>query len=655
MTVEEEPPDSKKLSSRTERRKEAVKFNTYIIKCGFDKSLNVDVIYKDIIVKNINQRVQQISKGIHKLSILMNIFIRECLEKTTNPLNVNIPSFLTDKDTTFARQMMIGSDDFEKNRKPNPVLLDFLTRNEHLIKSHPFKRFQGDSNSITRACETYLTNYRTYITEVFENKQKAYLYLWCNTNDIEPRFVRVLRYLINGWEIDDKEKEMLLVHVKYHKISRLIDFQRKLLKLESKHDKVEKSWIKKNYETVIVYYSVLSRYFKKHDKKQILLTPICKIKAMFIHIDTDVLNGILNETNIGKFKVADIRTAKNEHFNRLFKIDKLINTSQIAKGFHFTGTVMTDGTALNVIFNRPKLKPSKETELNRNDPNIRIIANDPGRTTLFCGIEYLEDETVKQYSLTRKHFYTVSGAKKATQNVNRWHDENLRHVINQMSQTNSRSTKLDEFLQYVKTIKDNYNALWNEGLKKRYSRQRLNLYSGKKKVYDEFFSNLKSPSDTRTVVVAYGDAGFASASKYELSAPTKTLEKQCARWFKIVKVDEFRTTQLHHQTNEILSKVTEIKQNENQKQIRTVRGLLWYRKTNNVSKFIDRDLNAAKNILRCYRMFPERPHGMNRNDPKQEIPKAHYIYSKQKLLSVVLVNYTSIEHEDLARFSNFFK
>ena len=620
-------------------------------------SLWTSVIYRDIIVNNINQRVHQISKGIHKLSILMNIFIRECIEKTKNPLNVNIPSFLTDKDTTFARQMMIGLDDFERNHKPNPVLRDFLTRNEHLIKMTPFKRFLGDSNSITRACETYLTNYRTYITEVFEDKQKAYLYLWCSMNDIEPKFVRVLRYLINGWEIEDKEKAMLLAHVidkdKYHKISRLIDFQRKLLKLENEHDKVDKTWIKKNYETVVVYYSVLSRYFKKHDKKQILLAPISKIKAMFIHIDTDVLNGILNETEIGKFKVNDIRTSKNEYFNRLFKIDKLINANQTAKNFHFTGTVMTDGTALNVIFNRPKLKSSKQNELNRNDPNIRVIANDPGRTTLFCGVEYLKDGTVKEYSLTRKHFYTVSGSKKATQNVNRWHNENLQDAINQMSQTNSRSTKLNEFLKYVKTVKDNYNSLWNEGLKKRYSRQRLNLYSGKKKIYNRFFGSLICKTDTRTVVIAYGDAGFASTSKYELSAPTKTLEKQCAKWCKIVKVDEFRTTQLHHETNEILSKVIEIKQS---KQIRTVRGLLWYRKTNDVSKFIDRDLNAAKNILRCYRMFPERPHGMNRNDPKQEIPKAHYIYSKQKLLSVVLVNCcTSIEHEDLARFSSFFK
>jgi hypothetical protein len=94
------------------------------------------------------------------------------------------------------------------------------------------------------------------------------------------------------------------------------------------------------------------------------------------------------------------------------------------------------------------------------------------------------------------------------------------------------------------------------------------------------------------------------------------LEKQCKKWYKIVKVDEFRTTKLHYGTGILLGKVYE-KQDES---IKMVRGLLWYtNKTTKESKFINRDTNASKNILKCYRMYPERPSGMSRKDIIQEI------------------------------------
>jgi hypothetical protein len=542
---------------------------------------------------------------------------------------------------------MIGSDEFERNNKPNPIILDFLQKNEHLIKIEKFKRFQGDRNSITRACEAYLTNYRTYLKEIFKNKQIAFIYLWTEKHNIEKTFINDLRYLINGWGIkkrNDKRKFELT-----NELKKFIIFQRKLLKLTNEKDKVSDNWIKKNYETVIVYYSVLSKYFTKNGKKPILIAPLNKIKTMFLHIDTDVFYGILKDTGIPTQHKETMRNDKSQFFNEIFKIDKFLTENQKENGFYFSGTVMTDGTALNIIFKRPKLNVTEENELDRNDPNIRIIANDPGRSTLFCGIEKLQDNTFKTYSFTRNHFHTVSGAKKAVKNSNRWNNIHLKEIIDQLSQTNSRSIRLHEFLKYVKIVKNNYTTLWNDALKKRHARQRFNLYSGKKKAYDKFFQSLNNPLDHRSIIIAYGDAGFASTSKYELSAPTTTLEKQCRKWFKIVKVDEFRTTQLDYETNTKLCKVIEVNK---EKQQRSVRGLLWYRKTNEVCKFINRDINAAKNILKCYRLYPKRPKGMSTKDEKQEIPKAHYILNKKQLLSVIP---KSIEgYEDLARFKNFF-
>lgn len=649
----EELPAPKKLGARTKRKIEDKNLDTYTIKCGLDKALCIDSNFKISFVEDIKKRVTSVSKATHKLSILMNVFIRECLEKSRNPFNIVIPTFLSDKDTTFARQMMLGQ---EKTRKSYKVLTAFLHKYQHLTEQYPVKRYQGDANSFVRAAETYLTNYKTYLSTNFEKKQIAFISLWLEKHDIDIKFTRHIRYLVNGWDFSRLKNRLNLLQMT-EKMTNFISFQKKLLHIQS-DEKLDDSWLKTNYETIIVYYSVMSKYFKKRGKRQVMLAPLCKIRSKFLHIDTDVFHGILKGLNITQENKFFVRENKDLYYNQVFKINKLLTSQQLDKGFKFTGTVMTDGCALNILFKRPKLiANTTPQQLDRNDPNIRVIANDPGRSTLFCGIEKLEDGTYKNYSLTRNHFHTVSGAKKATKNANRWNNECLKKTIEEMSQTNSRSVHLVDFLKYVKSVNDNYIKLWDEYLKKRYSRQRFSLYSGKKKAYDTFFKSLGlsvNENDTRQTIIAYGDAGFASNSKYEIAAPTTALETQCKKWFKVVKVDEFRTTQVHNETKQRLCHVNMITQNETEKQVRKVRGLLWYRKTSQSSKFINRDINAAKNILECYRMHPERPTEMKRETEAQEIPKAHYIMSKTKLVSIVQDCSLSLEHQDLARF-NFYK
>lgn len=267
-----------------------------------------------------------------------------------------------------------------------------------------------------------------------------------------------------------------------------------------------------------------------------------------------------------------------------------------------------------------KIRKAQE-EIQEQDRRIssenRVIGNDPGRSTLFCGVEKLSNGKFRKYSLSRKQFYTESGITDATKKSNKWNVDYLGEELNELSTTNSRSNKLEDFKEYVEVVNKHYIKLWDEASKKKHSRQRFSLYSAKKSVYDKFFGSFTVQGDLRQITIAYGDAGFASTSKYELSAPTSALEKQCSKWYTIVKVDEFRTTKMHYLSGTILTKVQEqttiIENGKVSK--KTIRGLLWYNSTK-ASKFIDRDLNAAKNILHCYYLFPERPPGLSRSETK---------------------------------------
>jgi transposase len=63
-------------------------------------------------------------------------------------------------------------------------------------------------------------------------------------------------------------------------------------------------------------------------------------------------------------------------------------------------------------------------------------------------------------------------------------------------------------------------------------------------------------------------------------------------------VDEFRTSKLYHKDHSLLNLVSKRSSLDiNEAKSQSLRGLLWYCSTNKSSNFVNRDLNAAINIL----------------------------------------------------------
>ena len=246
-----EPPD--KRSTRTKRREENQNTSEYVIKSSFVNSLkNKNSLHIQLVKDNINKRVIETSKGTLRLSLSLNLMLRDLMNKT-NPLEITLPPFLSSNDITFANHLMLG---IENARTVDPFVVKFLEKRGHLLPEVPI-RLKGDTNTMTRAAEQYLTNYRTYIETVFESKQKSFLFLWCQKHGIVED-TNLIRNLINGWPTRK-------MYVQSHSVTKLINYQRQLLKLSDKIS-VNSIWIKKNYETVIVYYKVLSDYLIKNGK-----------------------------------------------------------------------------------------------------------------------------------------------------------------------------------------------------------------------------------------------------------------------------------------------------------------------------------------------------------------------------------------------------
>ena len=603
----EEP---KVLGVRSKRRLGNKDFNEFVIKQSLANSLVGSGQDKNLLLHQLNLRVLEVSRASHKLGILVNLYLLDKLNEVNDLTQVNICKELFTKNS-FMSQMITSS-----AKKPHAEIEAFKTKYSEIVNRYPIQRYEDDTNCIISLCSKYLTNFKTYLQVNFVPNQEKYLKEWCKENNVDSSLAWKIRNEINGW--NHKEFEITPV------IQAMINEHKAILGLNEEKF-ISKNWIQNNYAKAVIYFHYLSKYLGSREKKNITLAPLPSIKSCFMYIDRSVLFGIAKPFYQEKLNRKEFYANPNIFFKEFFDFDKLLTRKQKEKNFHFTGTIEIDGVAICFHYRRPKLPASQIEEIVYN-PEVRTIGVDPGRNTLFCGVEKVENG-FKKHMLSRKEFYSKTGMTTA-KNLNKNWNKEIEDINQELSQTNKKSTTVPKFLEYVNTVFKHYWKLWNELTKKKRARSRFRVYCGRKKVYDTFFKGLLGDSPKRRVVLAYGDAGFASTSKYELSAPTTNLEKEARKWFKVVKVDEFRTSKIHYETLKVLAPV---KIKNEQGEVRMLRGLHWLRDTKN-SKFIDRDLNAAKNILRIFEWGKFIPPLFSRGTKKLDKPLAHLVTEKLRLV-----------------------
>jgi len=175
--------------------------------------------------------------------------------------------------------------------------------------------------------------------------------------------------------------------------------------------------------------------------------------------------------------------------------------------------------------------------------------------------------------------------------------------LDRMAEVSTKGVSVLRHETFLHVNMDAFDKLWAEYMKPRWARQRLRLYGGKQRVFATFLNRVKDEATHegggKPVAVAYGSAKFAAGGRGEVSVPTSRAYKECASRFETVLIHEFRTTRVSAQDGSLLKAV------RSRQKGCEVRGLLWYDSTN-VSKFVDRDLNAALNIRWCA-VLPVRP------------------------------------------------
>jgi len=585
------------------KKAEAKKFQETVVVCCLLRTLKGFSMRKEF-QDAVQKRVLQSSIKTWNASIALNLLVREACNGKEDISTVQFPTFW---DITFIRQLMLGTKD---SIKPYKEIKELHERYPCLVDTG---RSLGDRNIYTEAAKKLSTNVKNHLKVNFPNVMKKLLYKGFNVTKSESFEIQKNIY---GWNTVRKKKKKKENNVEEEedsdpvdeeKVAYIIKYLRNVMDLQDPNT-ISKKWFDEdmNLSHMLKLFIDCSRRLEENNEKIISILPICKIKSHFITIDTFSFVGILKELNVYKDLVSKF---KKEEYDDKLLWQKIVNVNKVQdKDKQFTCTVDTNGYSLNIHFKRPKISSLKDVsqKTKTSFEGKRVLGVDPGRENILTIVEEIANGIFKTYTLTRKRYYSESGISISNNRSNRW-NKTIKSELNMLSLYSPKSVKVESFLDYLGVIKFNSDALWNEYTKKRWQDQRFRLYGGKKRVFARFLNSL-GPSEN--IVLAFGNAKFAPGGKGEQSVPTTRAYKECSYRFLIILVDEFRTSKINWKTLETLDVV--MKKDKANKMV-SVRGLLWCRSTiDKEGKFVNRDHNAAINILRCATL-PNRPDVLCRN------------------------------------------
>jgi len=354
------------------------------------------------------------------------------------------------------------------------------------------------------------------------------------------------------------------------------------------------------------------------------IAPVCKIKRHFMTIDTTVLFELLKNVAaeadpklcpdwlaaLGKMSIVEFRKKENEYLQKT-AWDATFNIDGLRKRRTFGRQIDTDGVSMTVHFSVTKRKRARHQKRIQRQPDTykRIVAIDPGRVNL---VTALDSSTHKIRTLTRKEYYSNARINRLNKMTSLW-EIPLRGVVSALSKTCIRTSSPSLTYAYRQVIVRNYDFLWGLRFQKKRAREALVCYAGKQRVMDTFFSSFTTRGEEKPVI-AYGASSFRPTGKGEISVPVKGVLKACRKHYRTQLVNEYLTTKVHHACGHRLNPIASRMAGP---PVRAIRGLCW---CNTCTKFVSRDGNAARNILRVFKTDvrgQDRPHDLRYGQRRQ--------------------------------------
>ena len=258
--------------------------------------------------------------------------------------------------------------------------------------------------------------------------------------------------------------------------------------------------------------------------------------------------------------------------------------------------------------NKNKPKPTKKEEIPefpyidevpKEQLEGKHIFIDPGKRSLFS----MMDDDGNFFSYTNRQYLRETKRLKYHALLKNYKDKiGISAVEEELNQYSAKTCDLEKFQQYV-TKKLQINAevapLYRDTKFRQY---KWYAYINKKRTEDTMVHKIvkKYSSDHKIII---GDWSIGKQMRNFISTPNLTLKRKLQTVFQVYNIDEFRTSCLSYQTEEMCENLYLKFKNDKHQKLRKIHSILTYQMENNRKGCMNRDKNGCKNIQKVFQSY----------------------------------------------------
>ncbi|GAQ92330.1 hypothetical protein KFL_009820010 [Klebsormidium nitens] len=294
---------------------------------------------------------------------------------------------------------------------------------------------------------------------------------------------------------------------------------------------------------------------------------------------------------------AEFRKVADDYWRDLFDIAKFETCNR-----KFAGEILTDGKAVCIVLRKPKPKQaSGEATLPDLTGEEELWGLDPGRRDLFVMV----NEEGEKLKCSTREFYGDAKYKHSNAKIKRWYDKSLEvleAIRNMPTKKTSESTK---FLAYVHFVLPRLDMLLVYHMRQGFRGLKFKRYISVQKKLHALCNAITRRVGCKTVV-GFGDWSNKDSGgiiKGSPSGPVKRLERELRKHCRVVTMDEFRTSKLHFDCKtQLRNQYSEKRCKDGAVKTFKVHSVLHCINSGCHGMTVNRDVNAARNILRLLRL-----------------------------------------------------
>ena len=230
---------------------------------------------------------------------------------------------------------------------------------------------------------------------------------------------------------------------------------------------------------------------------------------------------------------------------------------------------------------------------------------DPGKCNFITSLK--TDDTVYKY--TKKKHIRYTKRKKHQRKLEKLKETlNIIKVESELSDYNSKSISISDYTMYCSKkleINERLQELYSD---KKFRQYKFYNYICRERRYSKLLDELEKEYGSDAVLI-YGDASVGVSMRNYISTPNITIKRKLKQRFKVLSIDEFRTSCINCHTHEKQRGPYKYKDKTNK--TRSLHSVLTYKMENNRLGCINRDLNAVRNIRYIYNYYLDYLRGIN--------------------------------------------